>query len=46
MLPMQSVDLAIDEMRYARQELGMRGDFLRPNPLQRPVRQRFLDSTA
>jgi uncharacterized protein len=32
MLPMQSVDLAIDEMRFARQELGMRGGFLRPNP--------------
>jgi uncharacterized protein len=32
MLPMQSVDLAIDEMRYARRELGMRGGFLRPNP--------------
>lgn len=31
-LPMQSVDLTIDEMRYARQELGMRGGFLRPNP--------------
>src|SRR5205823_14324446 len=32
MLPMQSVELAIDEMRYARQVLGMRGGFLRPNP--------------
>src|SRR5919198_3657235 len=32
MLPMQSVDLAIDEMRFARKELGMRGGFLRPNP--------------
>jgi predicted TIM-barrel fold metal-dependent hydrolase len=32
MLPMQSVDLAIDEMRYAREALGMRGGFLRPNP--------------
>src|SRR6266496_2436087 len=32
MLPMQSVELAIDEMRYARKELGMRGGFLRPNP--------------
>jgi predicted TIM-barrel fold metal-dependent hydrolase len=32
MLPMQPVDLAIDEMRYARQQLGMRGGFLRPNP--------------
>ena len=32
MLPMQSVDLAIEEMRYARKALGMRGGFLRPNP--------------
>jgi predicted TIM-barrel fold metal-dependent hydrolase len=32
MLPMQSVELAIDEMRYARQALGMRGGSLRPNP--------------
>src|SRR5688572_12441144 len=32
MLPMQSIDLAIAEMRFARRELGMRGGFLRPNP--------------
>jgi predicted TIM-barrel fold metal-dependent hydrolase len=32
MLPMQSVELAIEEMRFARRELGMRGAFLRPNP--------------
>jgi predicted TIM-barrel fold metal-dependent hydrolase len=32
MLPLQSVELAIDEMRFARKELGMRGGFLRPNP--------------
>ena len=32
MLPMQSIDLAIEEMRFARKELGMRGGFLRPNP--------------
>jgi len=32
MLPMQSWELAIEEMRYARQELGMRSGFLRPNP--------------
>jgi hypothetical protein len=32
MLPMQSVELAIDEMRYAREMLGMRGGFLQPNP--------------
>ena len=32
MLPMQSIDLAIEEMRYARKDLGMRGGFLRPNP--------------
>jgi len=32
MLPMQSIALAIEEMRYARKELGMRAGFLRPNP--------------
>jgi predicted TIM-barrel fold metal-dependent hydrolase len=32
MLPMQSVELAIEEMRYARKQLGMRAGFLRPNP--------------
>src|SRR5437867_3943793 len=32
MLPMQSVDLAIEEMRFARKQLGMKGGFLRPNP--------------
>ncbi len=32
MLPMQSVGLAIEEMRFARRELGFRGGFLRPNP--------------
>ncbi|TMA60627.1 MAG: hypothetical protein E6J80_01740 [Deltaproteobacteria bacterium] len=32
MLPMQSVELAIEEMCYARNELGMRSGFLRPNP--------------
>src|SRR5438093_7208589 len=32
MLPMQSVELAVAEMRYAREKLGMRGGFLRPNP--------------
>jgi len=32
MLPMQDVDLAIAEMRFAKKELGMRGGFLRPNP--------------
>src|SRR5215468_105214 len=32
MLPMQSVELAIEEVRYAREKLGMRGGFLRPNP--------------
>jgi len=34
MLPMQAVELAIVEMRYARHELGMRAGFLRPNPYQ------------
>src|ERR1700720_1332844 len=32
MLPMQSIDLAIAEMRFAKKQLGMRGGFLRPNP--------------
>src|SRR6266545_2630022 len=32
MLPMQSIELAIEEMRYARKDLGMRAGFLRPNP--------------
>jgi predicted TIM-barrel fold metal-dependent hydrolase len=32
MLPMQSIELTIEEMRYARNELGMRAGFLRPNP--------------
>jgi predicted TIM-barrel fold metal-dependent hydrolase len=32
MLPMQSVELAREEMRFARKTLGMRGGFLRPNP--------------
>jgi predicted TIM-barrel fold metal-dependent hydrolase len=32
MLPMQSVDLAIEEMQFARRELGFRGAFIRPNP--------------
>ena len=32
MLPMQSIDLAIEEMRFARKQLGMKGGFLRPNP--------------
>src|SRR4249919_3403432 len=32
MMPMQSIELAVEEMRYARNELGMRAGFLRPNP--------------
>src|SRR6266849_134511 len=32
MLPMQSAELAVDELRFARHELGMRAGFLRPNP--------------
>src|SRR5215813_3074934 len=32
MLPMQSIPLAIEEMRFAREALGMHGGFLRPNP--------------
>ena len=29
---MQSVELAMEELSYARKTLGMRGAFLRPNP--------------
>jgi uncharacterized protein len=48
MLPMQSVDLAIDEMRYARQQLGMRGGFSPAQPVQgshaaRPLLRAVLD---
>jgi len=32
MLPMQDVNLAIDEMRFAKKQLGFKGGFLRPNP--------------
>ena len=32
MLPMQSVELAIEEMKFARKELGFKGAFIRPNP--------------
>jgi predicted TIM-barrel fold metal-dependent hydrolase len=32
MLPIQSVDLAVEEMRFAGQELGFRAAFVRPNP--------------
>jgi len=32
MLPMQSIELAVEEMRYARNTLGMCAGFLRPNP--------------
>jgi predicted TIM-barrel fold metal-dependent hydrolase len=31
MLPLQSIDLAVKELRYARQELGLKGGFMRPN---------------
>jgi predicted TIM-barrel fold metal-dependent hydrolase len=32
MLPMQNVEMAIQEMTFARKQLGMKGGFLRPNP--------------
>ena len=32
MLPLQSVELAIAEMRFAKKELGMHAGFIRPNP--------------
>lgn len=34
MLPMQSVEQAVAEMRYARRELGMKAAFVRANPFQ------------
>src|SRR5207244_4191242 len=52
MLPMQSIPLAIEEMRFARKELGMRAGFLRPNPYNgrmlhhpdyQPLRRHFDD---
>jgi predicted TIM-barrel fold metal-dependent hydrolase len=35
MLPLQSVELAIAEMRFAREQLGFRAAFLRPNAYNR-----------
>lgn len=32
MLPMQSVEMAVQELRYAANELGFRTGFIRPNP--------------
>jgi hypothetical protein len=32
MLPLQSVDLAVAEMGFARKELGFKAGFIRPNP--------------
>ena len=32
MLPLQSIEAAIDEMRFARKDLGFRAGFIRPNP--------------
>jgi predicted TIM-barrel fold metal-dependent hydrolase len=32
MLPLQSVELAIEEMKFAREKLGFRAGFIRPNP--------------
>jgi len=32
MLPLQSVELAVAEMRFARKELGFKAGFIRPNP--------------
>src|SRR5260370_17395788 len=37
MLPMQSIELAIEEMRFARRDLAMRAAFLRPNPYNAPT---------
>lgn len=32
MLPMQSVELAVEELKFARNKLGLRSAFIRPNP--------------
>jgi uncharacterized protein len=32
MLPLQSVELAVEEIKFAREKLGFRGGFIRPNP--------------
>ncbi|WP_179131440.1 amidohydrolase family protein, partial [Candidatus Entotheonella palauensis] len=32
MLPMQSIEYAIEEIKYAKETLGINGGFLRPNP--------------
>jgi predicted TIM-barrel fold metal-dependent hydrolase len=34
MLPLQSVDAAVEEMRFARRELGMKAAFVRANPMR------------
>ena len=39
MIPLQSVDLAIKEMEFARKELGFKGAFIRPNPYEKMVDQ-------
>ena len=44
MLPMFSVEAAIEEMRFARKQLGFRGGFMRPNPYHgRMVHHRVYD---
>lgn len=37
MLPLQSIELAIAEMKFARRELGFCGGFLRPNPYDKKM---------
>jgi uncharacterized protein len=45
MLPMQSIELAVEEMRYAAMQLGFRVGFLRPNPYNgRALHDSQLDS--
>jgi uncharacterized protein len=46
MLPMQSIELAIEEMRFAKKEFGFRGGFILPNPysnkmIQSPLYEPF-----
>ena len=52
MLPLQSIDLAIEEMGiFARKELGFKSGFLRPNPynnrlIHDPVYDRFWNAAG
>jgi predicted TIM-barrel fold metal-dependent hydrolase len=52
MLPMQDVDLAVAEMRFARKQLGFKAAFIRPNPyhgnktIDHPIYEKFWAAAA